>query len=91
MDKVGKGGNPFFVWFNSTAIHIWSHPTSKYVRMALDEGRAETDVVRVKMIEHDEHVGAILTRTPRRQQQLSCGRHFGSGRPVCGRETHCSA
>jgi hypothetical protein len=27
MDKVGKGDKPFFVWFNSTAIHIWSHPT----------------------------------------------------------------
>ena len=62
MDKVGKGDNPFFVWFNSTAIHIWSHPTSKYVRMALDEGRAGTDVVRAKMIEHDEHVGAILKK-----------------------------
>jgi arylsulfatase len=62
MDKVGKGDKPFFVWFNSTAIHIWSHPTPKYVRMAVDEGRAETDVVRAKMIEHDEHVGAILKK-----------------------------
>jgi arylsulfatase A-like enzyme len=62
MDKVGKGDKPFFVWFNSTAIHIWSHPTLKYVRMTVDEGRAETDVVRAKMIEHDEHVGAILKK-----------------------------
>lgn len=65
MDKAGKDskdGKPFFVWFNSTAIHIWSHPQQKYVQQAVDEGRAEEDVVRAKMIEHDEHVGAILKK-----------------------------
>ena len=62
MDKVGKGDKPFFVWFNTTAIHIWSHPTSKYVQMAVSEGRAEEDVVRAKMIEHDEQVGALLKK-----------------------------
>ena len=51
-----------FVWFNSTAIHIWSHPADKYVQMAVDEGRAEEDVVRARMIEHDEHVGALLKK-----------------------------
>ena len=30
--------------------------------MAVDEGRAEEDVVRAKMIEHDEHVGALLKK-----------------------------
>src|SRR6516165_5548287 len=60
MDKAGKSGKPFFVWFNSTAIHVWSHPTPKYIQKAVDEGRAEEDVVRARMIEHDEHVGAIL-------------------------------
>jgi arylsulfatase A-like enzyme len=62
MDKVGKGDKPFFLWFNSTAIHIWSHPTHKYVQMAVDEGRAEEDVVRARMIEHDEQVGAIMQK-----------------------------
>src|SRR5262249_18488056 len=60
MDANGKGDKPFFVWFNSTAIHIWSHPNPKYIQMAVDEGRAEEDVVRARMIEHDEHVGALL-------------------------------
>ena len=41
LDRVGKGDKPFFIWFNSTAIHIWSHPNPKYVQMAVDEGRAE--------------------------------------------------
>ena len=62
MDKNGKAGKPFFVWFNSTAIHVWSHPNPKYVQKAVDEGRAEEDVVRARMIEHDEHVGAILNK-----------------------------
>ena len=30
--------------------------------MAVDEGRAEEDVVRAKMIEHDEQVGALLKK-----------------------------
>ena len=53
---------PFFLWFNSTAIHIHSHSPKKYIQMAVDEGRAEEDVVRAKMIEHDEQVGAILKK-----------------------------
>ena len=62
MDKNGKSAKPFFLWFNSTAIHIWSRPTPKYVQMAVNEGRAEEDVVRARMIEHDEHVGSILNK-----------------------------
>ncbi len=62
MDRVGKGDKPFFLWFNTTAIHIWSHPTQEYIQKAVDEGRSETDVVRAKMIEHDEQVGALLNK-----------------------------
>ncbi len=62
MDRNGKGNKPMFIWFNTTAIHIWSHPQQKYIQMAVDEGRAETDVVRAKMLEHDEQVGALLQK-----------------------------
>ena len=62
MDKVGKDDKPFFLWFNTTAIHIWSHANPKYLQMAVDEGRAEEDVVRARMLEHDEQVGAILQK-----------------------------
>jgi len=62
LDRVGRGDKPFFVWFNTTAVHIWSHPTNKYLQMAVDEGRAEEDVVRAKMLEHDEQVGSILKK-----------------------------
>jgi arylsulfatase len=62
LDKNGKNGKPFFVWFNTTAIHIWSHPQQKYLQMAVNEGRAEEDVVRAKMLEHDEQVGSLLKK-----------------------------
>ncbi|HEX5150475.1 MAG TPA: arylsulfatase [Parafilimonas sp.] len=62
MDKHGREDKPFFLWYNSTAIHIWSHPTQKYVQMAVDEGRAEEDVVRARMLEHDELVGKVLQK-----------------------------
>ena len=62
LDRKGKDGKPFFIWFNTTATHIWSHPQQKYVQMAVDEGRAEEDVYRAKMIEHDEQVGKLLQK-----------------------------
>ena len=62
LDKVGKGDKPFFCWFNPPAIHIFSHPQKQYVQKAVDEGRAEEDVVRAKMLEHDEQVGQLLAK-----------------------------
>jgi arylsulfatase len=62
LDKSVKSKKPFFCWFNTTACHIWSHPQKKYVRKAVEEGRAEEDVVRAKMLEHDEHVGKLLEK-----------------------------
>ncbi len=44
LNTAGKGDKPFFCWYNSTAIHIWSHSPKKYIQMAVDEGRAEEDV-----------------------------------------------
>ena len=60
--RTGKGDKPFFCWFNTTAIHIHSHSPQKYIQMAVDEGRGEEDVVRAKMIEHDEQVGTLLKK-----------------------------
>ncbi|PTD26309.1 arylsulfatase [Sphingomonas fennica] len=62
LDRHGKGDKPFFCWFNTTAIHIWSHSPKKYIQKAVDEGRAEEDLVRAKMLEHDEQIGALLNK-----------------------------
>jgi arylsulfatase A-like enzyme len=61
LDKNPKD-KPFFLWFNTTAVHAFSHPPKKYIQMAVDEGRAEEDVTRAKMIEHDEQVGTLLKK-----------------------------
>jgi arylsulfatase A-like enzyme len=62
LERVGKGDKPFFCWFNTTAIHIWSHSPKKYIQKAVDEGRAEEDLVRAKMLEHDEQIGVLLDK-----------------------------
>jgi arylsulfatase len=62
LDKVAKGDKPFFVWYNTTAIHVWSHSPNKFIQQAVDEGRAEEDVVRAKMLEHDAQVGSLLKK-----------------------------
>ena len=62
LDRVGNGDQPFFCWFNTTAIHIHSHSPQKWIQKAVDEGRAEEDVVRAKMLEHDEQVGQLLDK-----------------------------
>ena len=62
LDKHGKSDKPFFCWYNSTAIHIRSRSPQKYIQMAVDEGRPEEDVVRARMIEHDELVGSLLKK-----------------------------
>ena len=62
LERVGKGDKPVFCWFNTTAIHIWSHSPKKYIQKAVDEGRAEQDLVRAKMIEHDEQIGVLLDK-----------------------------
>ncbi|WP_395621827.1 arylsulfatase [Sphingomonas daechungensis] len=63
LDWLGRakdGNKPFFCWFNTTACHIWSHSPKKYIQAAVDEGRAEEDLYRAKMIEHDEQIGKLL-------------------------------
>jgi arylsulfatase A-like enzyme len=62
MDKQKGTNKPMFLWFNTTAVHIFSHSPKKYIQKAVDEGRAEEDVYRAKMIEHDEQVGKILAK-----------------------------
>jgi arylsulfatase len=62
LDRNSKGRQPFFCWFNTTACHIWSHSPKKYIQRAVDEGRAEEDIYRAKMLEHDEQVGKLLKK-----------------------------
>lgn len=54
MERANKAGNPFFVWINTTRMHIWTHlkPESK--------GKTGLGVYADGMVEHDGQVGQLL-------------------------------
>ena len=56
MDKAKKDGKPFFVWWNSTRMHIFTHlkPAS--------EGKTGLGVYADGMVEHDAMVGQLLAK-----------------------------
>jgi len=56
MDRAHQSGKPFFVWFNSTRMHIWTHlkPGS--------DGKTGYGIYADGMVEHDGHVGQLLKK-----------------------------
>jgi arylsulfatase len=56
MDRQHKAGKPFFVYFNSTRMHIWTHlkPAS--------QGQTGRGLYPDGMVEHDGHVGQLLKK-----------------------------
>jgi arylsulfatase len=62
IDSSVKADKPFFVWFNTTRMHIWTHVPREYVQKAVDEGRPEEDLYRAGMLQHDDHVGRLLKK-----------------------------
>jgi arylsulfatase len=57
IEKAHNNGKPFFVWLNTTRIHVWT-------RLAPPSGR-EAQVYGLYadgMKEHDYHVGRVLDR-----------------------------
>jgi arylsulfatase len=56
MDKAAKGDKPFFMWFNSTRMHIFTHLKKE------SEGKTGLGVYPDGMVEHDGHVGKLLDK-----------------------------
>ena len=56
MERAVKADKPFFVWWNSTRMHIWTHlkPESK--------GKTGLGVFADGMVEHDGMVGQLLDK-----------------------------
>jgi len=56
MDQAKAAGKPFFLWFNSTRMHVWTHlkPESK--------GVTGQGIYADGMVEHDGHVGQLLAK-----------------------------
>ncbi len=56
MEKQVKADNPFFLWYNSTAMHFRSHVAEKNI------GKSGQDPYSDRMVTHDEQIGEILNK-----------------------------
>lgn len=56
MERAAKEDKPFFLWWNSTRMHIWTHLKEE------SEGKTGLGVYADGMVEHDGHVGEILAK-----------------------------
>jgi len=56
IDDSHKENKPFFVWFNSTRMHIFTH------LKAASQGKTGLGVVADGMVEHDGMVGELLAK-----------------------------
>jgi len=56
IDKAANDKKPFFVWFNTTRMHIWTHLKKESV------GRTGIGLYPDGMVEHDDLVGQLLKR-----------------------------
>jgi arylsulfatase A-like enzyme len=52
--NAAKSGKPFFVWFNTTRMHVWTHLKPSAV------GRTGIGLYPDGLVEHDDMVGAVL-------------------------------
>jgi arylsulfatase A-like enzyme len=54
IDKSARDKKPFFVWFNTTRMHVWTHLKKE------SEGVTGIGEYADGMVEHDKMVGALL-------------------------------
>jgi arylsulfatase A-like enzyme len=56
MEKQAKADKPFFLWYNSTAMHFRTHLADK------NRGKSGQDDYSDRMVTHDEQIGQILNK-----------------------------
>lgn len=56
IEKSHAAGKPFFVWFNSTRMHVNTHLSPEW------EGKTGQGIYADGMMEHDYHVGLLLDK-----------------------------
>ena len=56
MERAHAAKKPFFLWWNSTRMHIWTHLADK------STGRTGLGVYADGMVEHDAQVGQLLAK-----------------------------
>ena len=56
MERAHEADKPFFLWWNSTRMHIWTHLNDEA------KGKTGLGVYPDGMVEHDMHIGQILDK-----------------------------
>src|SRR6187551_3525515 len=56
MEKQVKANKPFFLWYNSTAMHFRTHVAEK------NRGKSGQDEYSDRMVTHDEQIGQMLDK-----------------------------
>jgi arylsulfatase len=57
IQRQVRAGTPFFVWWNATRMHLYTHVRPEY------QGRSGISEYFDGMLEHDGHVGQLLKRS----------------------------
>jgi arylsulfatase A-like enzyme len=58
MDKAKKEGKPFFIWHNTTRMHVWTFLSKKYSSM--ENAESNYGLEEAGMAQLDDDVGALL-------------------------------
>ena len=61
IDETHKSGKPFFLWYNTTAMHFRTHPAAKH--KGKSNGQGDYNDV---MVAHDELIGQMLNKLDER-------------------------
>jgi arylsulfatase A-like enzyme len=56
LDKRAEDGEPFFMWWNSTRMHVFTHLKEE------SKGVSGLGTYPDGMVEHDGHVGQLLDK-----------------------------
>ncbi len=56
MEQQAQGDQPFFLWYNSTAMHFRTHLAEK------NRGKSGQDEYSDRMVTHDEQIGQMLDK-----------------------------
>ena len=56
MQRAKAADKPFFLWWNSTRMHIWTHLKPE------SQGKSGLGIYPDGMVEHDGHVGQVLAK-----------------------------
>jgi arylsulfatase A-like enzyme len=60
MDKAKRDGKPFFVWHNTTRMHVWTFLSKKY--SAMQNSETNYGLEEAGMAQLDDSVGALLKK-----------------------------